>query len=115
MSPGNSGLLSPRKYLVFGFLGLAILVGGFGGWAVFANISGAIVASGQIEVDQNRQIVQHLDGGVVLEINVDEGDLCGGGRYPGAAGPVPAEIAPGDRRKPAFRADRPARSARSRA
>ncbi len=28
-----------------------------------------------IEVDQNRQVVQHLDGGVVTEILVDEGDL----------------------------------------
>ena len=39
-----------------------------------AEISGAVVASGQIEVDQNRQIVQHPDGGVVAEIAVDEGD-----------------------------------------
>lgn len=28
-----------------------------------------------IEVDQNRQVAQHLDGGVVTEILVDEGDL----------------------------------------
>ncbi|NDH26160.1 MAG: HlyD family type I secretion periplasmic adaptor subunit, partial [Rhodobacteraceae bacterium] len=46
----------------------------FGLWGVMAEISGAVVASGQIEVDQNRQIVQHPDGGVVAEIAVDEGD-----------------------------------------
>ncbi len=74
MSPENRRLMSPRRYLFIGFVGLAILVGGFGGWAVLANISGAIVASGQIEVDQNRQVVQHPDGGVVLQIEVDEGD-----------------------------------------
>jgi len=77
--PTSPGLMSPRKYLFIGFLGLVLLVGGFGGWAVFANISGAIVATGQVEVDQNRQIVQHPDGGVVMEINVDEGDTVKAG------------------------------------
>lgn len=65
---------SLRGPMVAGVLGLAILVGGFGTWAATTNISGAIVASGSIEVDQNRQIVQHPDGGVVSEILVDEGD-----------------------------------------
>ena len=51
------------------------MVGGFGGWAVSAQITGAVIASGLIEVDQNRQVVQHLDGGVVTEILVDEGDV----------------------------------------
>ncbi|KMW60608.1 Type I secretion membrane fusion protein, HlyD family [Candidatus Rhodobacter oscarellae] len=68
-----------RGYMILGILGLLVLVGGFGGWAVLANISGAIVASGQVEVDQNRQVVQHPDGGVVAEILVDEGDLVAEG------------------------------------
>ena len=74
-----SAALSTRRYMVMGILGLIILVGGFGGWAVMANISGAIIASGQVEVDQNRQVVQHPDGGVVSEIVVDEGDLVAAG------------------------------------
>lgn len=65
---------SMRGPMVAGILGLAVLVGGFGTWAATTNISGAIVASGSIEVDQNRQVVQHPDGGVVAEILVDEGD-----------------------------------------
>ena len=44
-----------------------------------AQLSGAIIASGQIEVDQNRQIVQHPDGGVVAEILVEEGDTVNNG------------------------------------
>ena len=36
--------------------------------STFSQISGAIVASGQIEVDQNRQVVQHPDGGVIAEL-----------------------------------------------
>ncbi|MBV7394418.1 HlyD family type I secretion periplasmic adaptor subunit [Mameliella sediminis] len=65
---------SLRVPMIAGIIGLLILVGGFGTWASTTNISGAIVASGQIEVDQNRQIVQHPDGGVVAQILVDEGD-----------------------------------------
>lgn len=38
-----------------------------------------MVASGQIEVDRNRQVVQHIDGGIVAEILVDEGDLVAEG------------------------------------
>ncbi|MCH2076281.1 MAG: HlyD family type I secretion periplasmic adaptor subunit [Rhodobacteraceae bacterium] len=64
---------SARKPMIVGVLALIILLGGFGTWAAMANISGAIIAGGRIEVDRNRQIVQHPDGGVVVEINVDEG------------------------------------------
>lgn len=65
---------SARKPITIGLIGLVILVGGFGYWAVASQIAGAVVASGRIEVDRNRQVVQHLDGGVVSEILVDEGD-----------------------------------------
>lgn len=65
---------SARLPLTIGFAGLFTLVIGFGSWASLSNISGAIIASGQIEVDQNRQVVQHPDGGVVAEILVEEGD-----------------------------------------
>ncbi len=64
-----------RTPMIVGLLALTVLVGGFGTWAATTNISGAIIASGQIQVDQNRQVVQHPDGGVVAEIVVDEGDL----------------------------------------
>jgi len=70
---------SVRRQLTVGMVTLAILVGGFGGWAVFTEIAGAIVASGRIEVDQNRQVVQHIDGGTVDDILVDEGDLVAAG------------------------------------
>ena len=65
---------SARHPLIIGILSLVILLGGFGTWSVLSSISGAVIASGRIEVDRNRQIVQHLDGGIVSEIRVDEGD-----------------------------------------
>ncbi|MDK3074017.1 HlyD family type I secretion periplasmic adaptor subunit [Sedimentitalea sp. JM2-8] len=65
---------SARKPVLLGLFGLLLLVGGFGTWSVISNIAGAVIASGRIEVDRNRQVVQHPDGGVVSEIMVDEGD-----------------------------------------
>ena len=65
---------SARRPLILGFIGLLLLFGGFGTWAVTSQIAGAVVASGRIEVDRNRQVVQHPDGGVVTEILVEEGD-----------------------------------------
>ena len=56
-----------------GLLALVVLLGGFGFWAVKANIAGAIIAPGRIEVDQNRQVLQHQDGGVVAEVAIREG------------------------------------------
>ena len=64
---------SVRAPMTLGLLSLVVLVGGFGTWAVTSNIAGAIIASGQIEVDQNRQAIQHPEGGVVAELAVDEG------------------------------------------
>jgi len=74
MSAAPERTWSARIPLVVGLIGLVLLVGGFGTWAALTRISGAIIAQGRIEVDQNRQVVQHPDGGVVAEIAVDEGD-----------------------------------------
>ena len=60
--------------MTLGLIALLVLVGGFGTWAVMAQITGAVIASGQIEVDRNRQVIQHPDGGVVDVILVQEGD-----------------------------------------
>ena len=70
---------SPRRHLIIGYLGTALLLGGFGGWAVTAEIAGAVVTSGRLEVEQNRQVVQHPDGGVVLEIRAQEGATVAAG------------------------------------
>ncbi|NRB20313.1 MAG: HlyD family type I secretion periplasmic adaptor subunit [Rhodobacteraceae bacterium] len=70
---------SARRPVFIGMLGLLLLVGGFGTWSVMSSIAGAVVASGRIEVDQNRQVVQHLDGGIVSEILVQEGDTVAEG------------------------------------
>ena len=70
---------STRRPVVYGLVTLFMLLAGFGTWSVLTTISGAIVTSGQIEVEQNRQVVQHPDGGVVATINVAEGDTVAAG------------------------------------
>ncbi|HBS50047.1 MAG TPA: HlyD family type I secretion periplasmic adaptor subunit [Rhodobacteraceae bacterium] len=70
---------SAARPTILGVLALLVLVGGFGAWAVLGQIAGAVVASGRVEVDQNRQVVQHIDGGVVDEILVEEGDTVAQG------------------------------------
>jgi HlyD family secretion protein len=77
MKTGNPW--SARRPILAGLLTLVILVGGFGVWSVRTTITGAVVASGRIEVEQNRQIVQHPDGGVVASIHVAEGDTVKAG------------------------------------
>lgn len=62
-----------HRPLIIGFAALLALIGGFGIWGAMASLSGAIVAGGQIEVEQNRQVIQHPDGGVVASIEVNEG------------------------------------------
>ncbi|WP_170391473.1 HlyD family type I secretion periplasmic adaptor subunit [Ruegeria arenilitoris] len=57
-----------------GFAALAILVGGLGVWSVRTHLAGAIVTQAVVEVQSNRQVVEHPDGGVVGDILVRDGD-----------------------------------------
>ena len=56
-----------------------LLAGGVGGWAYFASISGAVVATAQVVVESNSKKVQHLEGGIVADIKVRNGDLVNAG------------------------------------
>lgn len=63
--------------------GWLLVVGLFGGlllWSVFAPFEGAVLASGLISVESNQQSIQHLEGGIVGEINVKEGDRVESGQ-----------------------------------
>lgn len=55
-------------------------VGGFFGWGAFAMIDSAVVAPGTLVVELNRRIIQHLEGGIVGEVLVREGDTIAAGR-----------------------------------
>ena len=56
---------SARVPLIIGFLAILTLSLGVGLWAVRTEIAGAVIANGVVEVENERQVVQHPDGGVV--------------------------------------------------
>ncbi|MGF1659736.1 MAG: HlyD family type I secretion periplasmic adaptor subunit [Rubrimonas sp.] len=64
---------SAGRYVAIGLIGVVVLVFGLGAWSAFASIAGAVVSPGRLKVEVNRQVVQHLEGGVVSEIAVEEG------------------------------------------
>lgn len=72
MSPKTDPLRA-HGTVALGVLTLIVLLGAGGGWAALTRISGAIIASGRVEVAQNRQVVQHPNGGVVASLAVKEG------------------------------------------
>jgi len=57
-----------------GYVVLTITFVIFGGWAAVANLSSAAVAPGVIAVKSSHQTVQHLEGGIVKQILVEDGD-----------------------------------------
>ena len=62
---------------VFALVGYAIIVSCFvilGGWAAVAPLGGAVVASGVVTTEGNKKTIQHLEGGIIKEILIHEGD-----------------------------------------
>jgi HlyD family secretion protein len=70
---------SIRLHLVAGLAVVAVLAGGLGGWASTQQISGALIAPGQIVVESNVKKVQHPTGGVVGELRARDGDVVKSG------------------------------------
>ena len=66
---------SPTKDKTVARMGLACLIGfgSFCAWGAFAPLEEGVAAAGQVIVESNRQVIQHLEGGIVGEISVREG------------------------------------------
>jgi HlyD family type I secretion membrane fusion protein len=62
-----------RRIIHAGLLIVALFFGLGGVWISVAEISGAVIASGEIKVDTERKTVQHLEGGIVRAILVKNG------------------------------------------
>lgn len=63
-----------RRLRQIGYWLTAILLGGCGLWASFAPIDTGALAPGIVQVEGKRKSVQHLEGGIVSEIMVRNGD-----------------------------------------
>nr|WP_319383542.1 HlyD family type I secretion periplasmic adaptor subunit [uncultured Roseibium sp.] len=64
----------------FGFLVMTAFFGGTAYWAHQAKLDGAVVAQASFVVDGNRKTVQHLDGGIVRDLLVTDGDFVEAGQ-----------------------------------
>lgn len=65
---------SIHKQMTFGLILLAVTFGGFGAWAFTAPLAAAVISQGSFVATGQNKIVQHLEGGIIREILVDEGD-----------------------------------------
>ena len=63
-----------RVPIRFGLIVIALFFGGLGGWAYFAPLASAVVGSGNLQVSSERRDVQHLEGGVIQDLLVADGD-----------------------------------------
>ncbi|MDN3524156.1 HlyD family type I secretion periplasmic adaptor subunit [Halomonas sabkhae] len=63
-----------RKVRRIGMLILLVALGGFGAWALTAQLAVAVVAPGNVSIESFKRTVQHLEGGIVKEILVEDGD-----------------------------------------
>ncbi|MCZ6893136.1 MAG: HlyD family type I secretion periplasmic adaptor subunit [Gammaproteobacteria bacterium] len=68
----NVGLL--RTGLAGAFV-VAVTFAGFGGWAATAPLASAVVAKGVLKHASERKAIQHIDGGVVRGLLVQDGDV----------------------------------------
>jgi HlyD family secretion protein/epimerase transport system membrane fusion protein len=63
-----------------GMFVVVFFIGGFLAWGYWAPISGAVVAEGMVKVDSKRKTIQHLEGGVIKDILVREGEYVKSGQ-----------------------------------
>lgn len=63
-----------RKLSLFGLLALLFAFGGGGLWAATAPLAGAALATGVVIATGQNKVVQHLEGGIIEEILVQEGE-----------------------------------------
>lgn len=66
--------VSDKKPKFIGLLILFVTFGMFGTWAAVAPLDSAALAPGVVTVKTYRKTVQHLEGGIVEQINVRDGD-----------------------------------------
>ncbi|MEO0791334.1 MAG: HlyD family type I secretion periplasmic adaptor subunit [Pseudomonadota bacterium] len=76
---GPDGWAGSDAWVAVGMRTLAILMIGLFGFGTLLSINGAVIATGVVTVESNYKTVQHLDGGIVAEILVRNGDRVAAG------------------------------------
>ncbi|BAV47571.1 HlyD family type I secretion periplasmic adaptor subunit [Mesorhizobium sp. 113-1-2] len=68
------GVTSTGFAILFLFFGVA------GGWAALAPLDSAAMAPGVVKVVGDRKLIQHLEGGIIAELNAANGDIVKAGK-----------------------------------
>jgi len=63
-----------RTIVLGGLVIVGLFFGTFGVWAALSPLDGAVVGEGVVTVEGNRKSIEHLDGGIVRQILVKDGD-----------------------------------------
>lgn len=79
-APKRDTRFSPTPIIMAGAGVLALFFGGFALWAFLAPLHAAVHAQGEVVFQSKRQAVQHLEGGIVKEILVKDGDQVKAGQ-----------------------------------
>jgi HlyD family type I secretion membrane fusion protein len=69
-----------RMATLAGLLALLLFVFGFGTWSVLAPLDQAALAEGAVKDQGSRRTIQHLEGGIIREILVHDGDQVTSGQ-----------------------------------
>lgn len=67
------------KTIKFGAVICTIAFGGFVVWASIAPLAEGVIVYGKVAVENNRKTIQHLEGGIIQDIIVREGDIVDAG------------------------------------
>lgn len=70
---------TPGPYVTAGYAVIFLGLGIFGTWAATAPLASGVVAGGTVSVESNRKTIQHLEGGIISEILVKDGDIVEAG------------------------------------
>ena len=71
---------SISKQIVLGLVMLVVCFGGFGIWSFRAPLAAAVIAQGSFVATGRNKIVQHLEGGIIEDILVNEGEAVQAGQ-----------------------------------
>ncbi|RWA74568.1 HlyD family type I secretion periplasmic adaptor subunit [Mesorhizobium sp.] len=63
-----------------GFAIMLLFFGVGGGWAALAPLDSAAVAPGVVKVAGDRKLIQHLEGGIIAQLNAANGDIVKAGK-----------------------------------
>ncbi|MCX8954322.1 HlyD family type I secretion periplasmic adaptor subunit [Ruegeria sp. NA] len=71
---------SINRFIVIGIIMLVVCFGGFGVWSFSAPLAAAVIAQGSFVATGRNKIVQHLEGGIIEDIKVTEGQSVQAGQ-----------------------------------